>query len=256
MADWSAEQYLKFEDERTRPPRDLLAQVPLTEARKIVDIGCGPGNSTELLVKRWPNASVIGIDTSTAMLRQARLRLPNQTFIEANVAHWVPPDGTDLLFANAVFQWVPGHLKQLQRLLGRLREGGVLAAQIPDSLEEPAHLLMREVAREGPWAKQLQEKARLRDEVPEPGGYYDALSSHCRRLDIWHTIYNHPLADATGIVEWVKGTGLRPFMEMLEAPERKEYLAEYTARVAAAYPPQADGKVLFRFPRIFFVAVK
>ena len=121
---------------------------------------------------------MIGIDTSADMLRQARERLPNQTFIEANVAHWVPPDGTDLLFANAIFQWVPGHLKQLQRLLGRLPEGGVLAAQIPDSLEEPAHLLMREVAREGPWAKQLQEKARLRDEVPEPGGYYDALSPH------------------------------------------------------------------------------
>jgi trans-aconitate 2-methyltransferase len=256
MADWSAEQYLKFEDERTRPPRDLLAQVPLTDARKIVDIGCGPGNSTELLVKRWPNATVIGIDTSTAMLRQARERLPKQTFIEANVAHWVPPDGTDLLFANAVFQWVPGHLKHLQRLLDRLPEGGVLAAQIPDSLDEPAHLLMREVAREGPWNKQLSEKARLRDEVPEPGGYYDALSPHCRRLDIWHTIYNHPLADATGIVEWVKGTGLRPFMEMLETAERKQYLAEYTARVAAAYKPQADGKVLFRFPRIFIVAVK
>ena len=256
MADWSAQQYLKFEDERTRPPRDLLAQVPLTEARKIIDIGCGPGNSTELLVKRWPNATVVGIDTSTAMLRQARERLPKVTFIEANVAHWVPPDGTDLLFANAIFQWVPGHLKQLQRLLGRLPEGGVLAAQIPDSLEEPAHLLMREVAREGPWSKQLSEKARLRDEVPEPGGYYDALSPLCRHLDIWHTIYNHPLPDATGIVEWVKGTGLRPIMEMLEASERKQYLAEYTARVAAAYHPQADGKVLFRFPRVFIVAVK
>jgi len=256
MADWSAEQYLKFEDERTRPPRDLLAQVPLTEARKIIDIGCGPGNSTELLVKRWPNAKVIGIDTSAGMLRQARVRLPNLTFIEANVAHWVPPDGTDLLFANAIFQWVPGHLKQLQRLLGRLPEGGVLAAQIPDSLEEPAHLLMREVAREGRWNRQLSEKARLRDEVPEPGGYYDALSPFCRRLDIWHTIYNHPLADAAAIVEWVKGTGLRPFMEMLETAERKDYLAAYTARVAAAYPPQADGKVLFRFPRIFIVAVK
>src|SRR5262249_60692823 len=162
----------------------------------------------------------------------------------------------DLLCAIAIFQWVPGHLKQLKRLLGKLPEGGVLAAQIPDSLEEHAHLLRRELAREGPWNKQLSEKARLRDEVPEPGGYYDALSPLCRKLDIWHTIYNHPLADAAAIVEWVKGTGLRPFMEMLETQERKQYLAEYTARVASAYKPQADGKVLFRFPRIFIVAVK
>jgi trans-aconitate 2-methyltransferase len=256
MADWSAEQYLKFEDERTRPSRDLLAQIPLTEPRQIVDIGCGPGNSTELLVKRWPNATVIGIDTSADMLRQARERLPGQTFVEANVAHWVPPDGTDVLFANAIFQWVPDHLKQLQRLLGKLPAGGVLAVQIPDSLEERAHILMREVAREGPWAKQLSERARVRDEIPPAGGYYDALSPLCARIEIWHTIYNHVLTDAAAIVEWVKGTGLRPFLEMLEAPERKQYLAEYTARVAGAYLPQADGKVLFRFPRIFIVAVK
>ena len=198
MADWSAEQYLKFEDERTRPSRDLLAQIPLADPQKIVDIGCGPGNSTELLVSRWPSATIIGIDTSADMLRQARERLPQQTFIEANVAHWVPPDGTDLLFANAIFQWVPGHLKQLQRLLGGLPSGGMLAVQIPDSLEEPAHLLIREVARQGPWSNQLAEKARVRDELPSTGGYYDALGPLCTRIEIWHTIYNHVLDDATG----------------------------------------------------------
>ena len=256
MADWSAAQYLKFEDERTRPSRDLLAQIPLLDPRKIVDIGCGPGNSTELLVRRWPGAAVIGIDTSADMLRQARERLPQQTFIEANIAHWAAPEGTDLLFANAIFQWVPNHLKHLRRLLDNLPSGGVLAVQIPDSLGEPAHILMREVAQQGPWNRQLSEKARVRDEIPAPGGYYDALSPLCTRLEIWHTIYNHVLDDAASVVEWVKGTGLRPFLELLEAPERKQYLAEYTARVAATYLPQADGKVLFRFPRIFIVAVK
>jgi trans-aconitate 2-methyltransferase len=256
MADWSAEQYLKFEDERTRPSRDLLAQIPLAGAHRVVDIGCGPGNSTELLVDRWPNAAVIGIDTSADMLRQARERLPEQTFIEANVAHWVPPEDTDVLFANAIFQWVPGHLKQLQRLVGTLAPGGVLAVQIPDSLDEPAHVLMREVAALEPWDKQLSEKARLREALPTPGAYYDALSPLCTHLQVWHTIYYHVLADAEAIVEWVKGTGLRPFLDLLEASERKQYLAEYTARIAAAYPPQADGKVLFRFPRIFIVAVR
>jgi trans-aconitate 2-methyltransferase len=256
MADWSAEQYLKFEDERTRPSRDLLAQIPIADARKVVDIGCGPGNSTELLVKRWPQAEVIGVDTSADMLRQARERLPRQTFIEANIAHWAPPQNADVLFANAIFQWVPGHLKQLQRLLGTLPPGGVLAVQMPDNLDEPAHVLMREVAQMEPWREMLAETARGRDALPTPGGYYDALRPLCTRLEIWHTIYNHVLDDAAAIVEWVKGTGLRPFVDLLDPPDRRHYLAEYTARIAAGYPPQADGKVLLRFPRIFIVAVK
>jgi len=256
MADWSAAQYLKFEDERTRPSRDLLAQIPLADARRVVDIGCGPGNSTELLVERWPQAAVIGIDTSADMLRQARERLPGHSFIEANIAHWAPPENTDVLFANAIFQWVPGHLKQLQRLLGALPRGGVLAVQMPDNLDEPAHVLMREVAQLGPWRKTLAEAARVRDNLPKPGVYYDALSPLCTRLEIWHTIYNHVLGDAAAIVEWVKGTGLRPFVDPLDPPERRQYLAEYTARIAASYLPQADGKVLLRFPRIFIVAVR
>jgi trans-aconitate 2-methyltransferase len=256
MTDWNAQQYLKFEDERTRPARDLLAQVPLQEARKVVDIGCGPGNSTELLVRRWPQASVTGVDTSADMLRQARERLPGHTFIEANIAHWAPSAGTDVLFANAVFQWVPDHIRQLKRLVSTLARGGVLAVQMPDNLDEPSHILMREVAQLEPWRKQLSKAVELRDALPKPGGYYDALRPLCARIEIWHTIYNHVLDDAASVVEWVKGTGLRPFVDPLEPPERKAYLTEYTARIAASFLPQADGKVLLRFPRIFIVAVK
>lgn len=256
MADWNAEQYLKFEDERTRPARDLLAQIPVTDARHVVDIGCGPGNSTELLVKRWPQAAVTGIDTSADMLRQARERLPAQKFVEANVAHWVAPAQTDVLFANAIFQWVPEHLKHLQRLLGALHPGGALAVQMPDNLAEPTHVLMGEVAKQPAFADILNEHTRARDLLPDPRGYYDALKPHCARIEIWHTVYNHVLDNADAIVEWVKGTGLRPFVDPLDPPLRKAFLAEYTARVADNYPPQADGKVLLRFPRVFIVAVR
>jgi trans-aconitate 2-methyltransferase len=256
MNDWSARQYLKFEDERTRPPRDLLAQVPLEHPRLVVDLGCGPGNSTELLVERFPQSEVIGLDSSPDMLRKARERLPRLTFVEADIATWTADPRADLLFANASFQWIPDHTQILRRLLTALPAGGVLAVQMPDNLDEPAHVLMREVARLEPWRQTLAESARVRDSLPKPGGYYDALGPLCTRLEIWHTIYNHVLDNAAAVVEWVKGTGLRPFLDPLEPPERKQYLAEYTARIAAAYPPQQDGKVLLRFPRIFIVAVR
>ena len=254
--DWSARQYLKFEDERTRPPRDLLAQMPLEAPRRVIDLGCGPGNSTELLIARYPKAEVIGLDSSPDMLRQARARLPDCAFVEGDLSTWSPPQGTDVLFANAVFQWVPDHPAVLRRLLEALPAGGALAVQMPDNMDEPSHILMREVAHQEPFRKQLAEAAQLRDVLPKPGTYYDALRPLCSRLEIWHTVYNHVLDNAEAIVEWVKGTGLRPFVDPLDPPQRKTFLAEYTARVAASYLPQADGKVLLRFPRIFIVAVR
>jgi trans-aconitate 2-methyltransferase len=254
--DWSARQYLKFEDERTRPPRDLLAQVPLTSARRVIDLGCGPGNSTELLLQRFPQAQVIGVDSSPDMLRQARERLPNCEFAHADLARWSPPEGTDLLFGNAVFQWVPDHPAVLRRLLTALPTGGVLAVQMPDNTEEPALALMRDVAASGPWAAALARTAAARDDLPTPAAYYDLLTPLCARLDIWHTVYNHVMADPDAIAEWFRGSGLRPFLSPLDEEMRHGFLAEYTARIARAYPPLHDGRVLLRFPRLFILAVR
>jgi trans-aconitate 2-methyltransferase len=254
--DWSARQYLKFEDERTRPPRDLLAQVPLTSARRVADLGCGPGNSTELLVERFAGAEVIGVDSSPDMLRQARERLPSCTFVEGDLADWTPEQGTELLFGNAVFHWVPDHPKVLARLLQSLPPAGVLAVQMPDNTGEPALMLMDKVAASGPWAAAIVKAGGMRYDLPRPGDYYDLLRPLCRHFDIWHTHYIHVIAGPAGVVEWFKGSSLRPFLAPLDGAMREAFTARYTEEIRVAYPARSDGKVLLRFPRLFIVAVR
>jgi trans-aconitate 2-methyltransferase len=253
---WAPGQYLKFEDERTRPARDLLAAVPLAEARTAVDIGCGPGNSTELLAARFPGAAITGFDNSPEMLRAARQRLPRATFIEADVATWMPSAPVDLLFANAVFQWVPDHLSVLVRLTEALAPGGVLAAQMPDNFAEPSHFLMREAAKAGPWASKLAGAEADRSEIAPPEAYYDRLRPGAAKVDLWRTVYQHPLADAAAIVAWFRSTGLRPYLNRLSPAEQGAFIAAYQTRIAAAYPVRTDGRVLLAFPRVFLVVVR
>lgn len=253
---WSARQYLKFEDERTRPPRDLLAQVPLANPRRVVDLGCGPGNSTELLIERFPAADVIGVDSSPDMLRQARTRLPRCMFVEGDLSTWVPNEGTDLLFGNAVFHWVPDHPNVLERLLRSLPPGGVLAVQMPDNTHEPALMLMEKVAASGPWATAIAQGNAARDDLPRPEDYYDLLRPLCRQIDIWHTHYNHIIEDHAGVVEWFKGSGLRPFLAPLDVTMREAFIAGYTDEIRFAYPARSDGKVMLKFPRLFILAVR
>jgi trans-aconitate 2-methyltransferase len=252
LADWSPATYLRFEDERTRAAIDLLARVPLEEARRVVDVGCGPGNSTELLTARFPLADVLGIDNSPAMLEEARRRLPAARFETADAADWLPDVDVDLVFANATYQWVPDHFAQLPQLLAALKPGAVLAVQMPDNRAEPTHRLMVEVADDGPWPARLAHASRAA--LPSAGAYYDALAPLAARFDIWRTVYQHPLADAGAIVAFVRSTGLRPFLDALDENERDAFVAAYTARIASAYPPRADGRVLLAFPRLFFVA--
>ena len=256
MSDWNANQYLKFEDERTRPPRDLIAQVPLARTERVFDLGCGPGNSTELLIARYPQAAVIGLDSSSDMLRQAHERLPDCAFVQADLVSWTPPAGTDLLFANASFQWLPDHPAVMRRMLQALGPGGVLAVQMPDNVDEPALALMSEVAERGPWAGNPALAAAAREPLPRPQAYYDLLKPLCARLDIWHTVYNHVMAGHEAIVEWFKGSALRPFLSALDPAMGEAFLAAYLEAIKPHYPAQHDGRVLLPFPRVFILAVR
>jgi trans-aconitate 2-methyltransferase len=247
---------LQFEDERTRASRDLLARVPLAEAKRVVDIGCGPGNSTELLAERFAGAHVVGLDSSAEMLEAARKRLPQATFVEADISRWTPREPVDLLFANAVFQWIPDHLSVLARLLESLSPGAVLAIQVPDNFSEPSHRLMVDVAMARPWRDRLESAKASRDKIPPPAGYYDRLKPLSANVDIWHTLYNHVLDGPDAIADMFASTGLRPYLALLDENERAAFLGEYRQRVAKAYPPLIDGRVLLRFPRLFVVAVR
>ena len=253
--DQYAKQYVRFEDERTRPVRDLLDAVPPTHIRSAIDIGCGPGNSTEALLARTPGARVRGLDASSDMLEAARKRLPDIRFDLVDIAAWDEPGEYDLILANAVLQWVGSHETLFPKLVAKLAQGGHLAVQMPDNLDEPAHRLMREIAASGPWAERL--KGVERTERFDARRYYSMLAPLCSRVDVWRTTYYHPLrGGADAVVEWFKGSALRPFLAALNEQERDGFLARYREAIASGYPTLEDGTVLLPFPRLFIVATR
>ncbi len=255
MSDWNPALYDRFADERERPSRELLARVPLSDPKIIVDLGCGSGLSTAPLVERYPNAHVLGIDTSPAMLEKARVAVKSAEFAIGDVATWTPDGPVDLLFANAVLQWVPDHPRLLPRLMSLLAPGGVLAVQVPDNLDEPSHRGMRQAAGMGPWEAKLAAADSARELLPSLVETYDLLDG-CRRIDLWTTTYQHVMDGHEAIVDWFRSTGLRPYLDPLDATEKAGFLDAYRERLAADYPVQHDGKVLLAFPRRFIVAVK
>jgi len=254
---WSARQYIAFEDERTRPVRDLVSALPERDALSIIDLGCGPGNSTEVLAARFPGAAITGIDSSPDMIAAARARLPQVPFTVGEIEEWKDAGPFDVILANAVLHWVPDHATLLPSLVGRLASGGSLAVQMPDNLDCPAHRLMREIAAQAPWAQTLAAVSAARTPIGDANLYYELLRPLCSRVDVWRTTYHHPLpGGAAAVVEWFKGSGLRPFLEPLDAVSRTAYLERYTTAVSRAYPALQDGSVLLPFPRLFIVATR
>jgi len=254
---WSARQYTAFEDERTRPVRDLLSVFPNTYTGQVIDLGCGPGNSTQVLSAKLPAARIRGLDSSADMIEAARKRLPQLKFSVEDIMHWNDPGPFDVILANAVFQWVPDHASLFPGLIRKLAAGGALAVQMPDNLDGPAHRLMREVAAEGPWAAKLAGAAAARTTLNDAGWYFDLLRPLAARVDVWRTTYYHPLSGgAAAVAEWLKGSGLRPFLQPLGPAEQAAYLERYTEAVSRVFPAHADGTVLLPFPRLFIVAVR
>lgn len=249
---WTPESYLTFGDQRTRPAVDLLARVPLPEAARIADLGCGPGNSTRLLAERWPGAEVIGVDSSGEMLSKARASGVRAAWIEADVATWAPDRPLDLVYSNATLQWLDDHQALLPRLLGYARPGGALAIQMPRNFAAPSHALLRATAESGPWADRLAEIADWQP-VAAPEWYYDLLAPLARAVDIWETVYLHVLEGDDPVLSWTRSTALRPVAQALDPEQLAAFEAAYAARLRAAYPRRADGRTLFAFRRLFII---
>ncbi|MBP0455748.1 methyltransferase domain-containing protein [Kitasatospora sp. RG8] len=257
---WDPEQYLRFADERTRPLRDLLARVPAVPhepAATVLDIGCGPGNSTAVLRERWPGARITGIDNSAEMLATARTTgEPTAGYLLADAGTYDPADAKpDLIVSNATLQWIDGHIGLLPRWAAALEPGGVIAFQVPGNFGSPSHTALAELRRSPRWRRAVGEDT-ARAGVHEPGEYLQALADAGCTADVWETTYSTLLTGPDPVLEWVKGTALRPVLTRLTDPaDRDAFLAEYGALLREAYPAGPHGTV-FPFRRIFAVAVR
>lgn len=256
MPQWNPEQYLKFGSERTQPVRDLIGRIELEDPRRIADLGCGPGNSTEELGRRWPRSSIEGIDNSAEMIERARRAYPNGHWRVSDAACWTPEEPVDLIFSNAMLHWVRDHERLCPRLLEQTAPGGALAVQVPAHYDLPLHREILEVSRHPLWAVRMEQARNALTNHP-PEFYYDLLAPVASRVDVWETTYYHVLAGPESVLEWFRGTGLRPFLEALaDDGERGRFEGMLGERYAKSYARRTNGRVLFPFRRLFFVAYR
>ncbi|MBN1687021.1 MAG: methyltransferase domain-containing protein [Spirochaetales bacterium] len=252
---WNPDLYLRFQQERTQPSIDLVSRIELDAPRAVVDVGCGPGNSTQVLAKRWPASELTGVDSSEEMTAKARRDYPDRRWIHADVRDLPCEPRYDLVYSNATLQWIPDHETLIPHLFGMVRGPGALAVQIPLQEEMPVRQAIRAVAARARWMGLMAGISRL--VVGSAGFYYDLLSPVARSVVIWQTAYIHEMDSHASIVTMLESTALRPYLARIDGePERHEFLQEVTEEVSTTYPVQTNGHVLFPFHRLFFIAYR
>jgi trans-aconitate 2-methyltransferase len=249
---WDPDRYLTYADERGRPFVELVSRIGATAPTEVVDLGCGAGNLTGLLAERWPDAHVVGLDSSPEMIAAAQGLGQSVAYAVADLREWQPERPVDVLVSNATLQWVPGHLELLPSLVAAVEPGGWFAFQVPANFDEPSHTIRAELAAEAPYAEHTTNVARPSSH--DPAVYYDALTAAGCSVDVWETTYTHVLRGDDPVFTWVSGTGARPTLQALPVDLRPRFEAEFKRRLAAAYPARADGSVLLPFRRVFAVA--
>ncbi|MCP4298631.1 MAG: methyltransferase domain-containing protein [Proteobacteria bacterium] len=256
MADWNPELYLQFESERIQPSIDLISRIPLAEPKSIIDIGCGPGNSTQILANRWPNTNITGLDNSPAMIKKANQDYPAQNWIVADASNHNPGIKYDLVFSNAAIHWLPDHQSLLSRFCNWLPVGGVLAVQLPLRHEMASAKIVENTANQDRWKAQIK-GASDRFTVHNYAFYYDILSELFTSINLWETHYVHIFENHLSILEMIKSTSLKPYLGRLKKDaEKLEFEAGVLNGIEKAYPLQKNGRVLFPFKRLFFIGQK
>jgi trans-aconitate 2-methyltransferase len=251
---WEPQTYLRYADIRFRAGLDLIARIPKLDYPVICDLGCGTGHLTGILADTFPNSKVTGIDSSPEMLSEAQREFPGLDWQKGDIASWRPPAPPHLIYTNAALQWVPDHEALLPSLLSKLQPSGVFAMQVPRHFESPSHLGLKELVLQSDWCPTLE--PLLLAPIPAPEVYWRWLSPHARNLDIWETIYLQVLDGKDPVVNFMRGTALRPFLSALPEHEGGKFIEAFAQRMATAYPPQANGQTLFPFRRLFVVAQK
>jgi trans-aconitate 2-methyltransferase len=252
---WDPAQYLKFAGPRLRPALDLLQRIDKEAPATVYDLGAGAGNVTRLIAARWPEARVIGVDSSAEMLAKAAAENPQIEWQQADLATWRPTRPADVIYSNAALHWIEDHAPVFVALFNSLAPGGVFAVQIPRNFGAPSHTSMGEAARRGPWRARLEPLLRPVP-VAELAFYFDLLAPLAARLDMWETEYLQVLDGEHAVKEYTKSTWLSPLLAALDEPERSQFEAVYTRLVDAAYPRRPDGKTLFPFRRLFIIATR